>query len=105
MSSIVTGTRAAPGLLTQLGGHVLGDLDAVYLDAARAQRQRDAARTDREFEHLVAVREIEEKVDGRIQHGRRELPLGGRVVVRGDVADEHVLARPVVGIPTMLVAG
>ena len=61
-------TRLGP----QLGCHVRGQLDAMHLDPARAQREGDAARADRELEGASVPRQLGEQVDGRIQRGRLE---------------------------------
>jgi len=78
--------RVGTGLGAQLLDHVRGELDAVHLDAARDERERDASGADGELEHGTAGREVGEELDGRTEDPRIEHRHRGDVVDLGDVA-------------------
>ena len=57
--------RVAAGLLAELRDHRLGGVDAVHLEAALGEREREPAGADRELEHGAVAGELGEHLDAR----------------------------------------
>jgi hypothetical protein len=67
-------------LLAQFGDHRLGRVDAVHLDAAFSERERDAPGADRKLEDPPTVREVGEAVDCCLRRGVADPPADPCVV-------------------------
>ena len=71
------GDVGAAGLLPELRDHRLGGVDAVHLEAALGEREREPAGADRELQHRAVAGELGEQLDARLllEEARVAVPL------------------------------
>jgi hypothetical protein len=72
-------------------GHRLGQLDPLYANASPAQRHRDAARADAEFEGGTTSRQLRQEAHGGIHHrGLEQFGPQSLVPFGYPVGEEHL---------------